>query len=590
MIKISATKDKDLHLLRFFFKYVRPHKKLLFLAGVAIPFSTFATVFIPWLLAEIIDKYIMVGNTKGLYSMTLLLAGTVIIAYLSDSIYAFTLQKVGHHSIASMRKELFSHAFKLPRSYFDNHPLGTILSRLTSDMEAMGETIATGVFSMITDFIKMITLIILLLFLSWRLTAVLLLVFPVVYIVVSIVRGKLRYYFTTARVALADATGYLQESLNGIKTVQLNVAENKVLNQFKGKNKKFLRSQSHANIYDAILFSIIDGLTTVTVALIIWFGTGQIISNIITIGVLIAFINAIGKIFIPIREFAQQITMIQRALAALEHISELFNVKPEEIPKLDSKNLENQLKTFNDLSFDNVSFSYKGKSTLALKNISFSLKKGEKIALVGTTGSGKSTLLRLISKSYSTYQGSIKVNGIELSEIPAVFLNNIITMMHQDVYLFNENLAFNISLNREGISEEKIRQAAEYVHANEFIDQIPEKLDYKIIENGKNLSAGQAQLISFARAIVGKSELMLMDEATSSVDSVTEDLIQKAIKKIFNDKTVIAVAHRLSTIRNSNQILVIKEGQIVERGDHESLQKMNGHYVKLLNSMRADTE
>lgn len=588
MTNNRAKQITDWQLLLNFFQYVRPYRKWIILSLIAIPFTTCATVLIPYLIVHIIDDYIVVNNTSGLFKMVSLLSGVVFFGYLADGTYNFSLQKAGQLSIANMRKALFAHILQLPRSYFDQKPIGVILSRLTSDMEAIGESLAVGVLSLVTDFIKTIALFIFLFYLSWKLTLVILIVLPIVFLLMTFLRKKLRFYFNTARATLAEATGFLQECLNGMKTIQLYVAEFKVFEQFKQKNIKFLRAQTRANFLDASLFSVIDGITSITLALVIWYGSKQILSELVTIGVLIGFINTLGRIFIPIREFAQQIALIQRALAALEHIFELFNEKSEETDTTISDSMKKRLYEFKELRFDNVSFKYSKTGNTVLRNISFRLRKGDQIAIVGATGVGKSTILKILSKTYSNYEGSITINGLELSEIPKKYLLSIITMMQQDVFLFNETLSFNIAMERQEVNKEKIDQAARYVHAHEFIDQFPEKFEHRIIDNGANLSAGQAQLISFARAIAGTSELILLDEATSSVDSVTENLIQKAIEKIFRDKTVIAIAHRLSTIQKSDEILVMKDGKIVEQGDHESLIKNNGYYVQLINKMEKE--
>ncbi len=580
----------DFKLLQVFYRFLKPYKHWLITALIAVPFTTGASVLIPLLLVHIVDEYIVVGNLPGLYQMTIYLAGAVVLGYLADGTYTYSLQKAGQLTIAEMRRALFAHTLTLPRSYFDKHPIGRTLSRLTSDMETMGESIAVGVLALFTDFFKTLSLLCFLFYLSWKLTLLIILVFPVVYILVSYIRKQLRKNFNKAREALAVATGYLQESLNGIKTIQLYNAEAKVVARFKEKNKRFLKAQTRANSYDASLFSLIDGLTSVTMALIIWYGTGQILAGFITIGVLIGFINTLSKIFVPIREFAQQIALIQRALAALEHINDLFSIEPEKDSSQSNPDSSPGIERFSSLVFNSVNFSYADDENFVLKNVSFSLNKGEKIAIVGATGSGKSTILKLITKSYTNYKGSIKINNNEISAVSRNDLNRFATLMHQDVHLFNESLAFNISLNRSEIEEEQIQQAMEYVHAQEFINHLPGKLNYQIIDHGGNLSAGQAQLISFARAIAGNSELILLDEATSSIDSLTEELIQKAIEKIFNDKTVIAVAHRLSTIRKSDRILVMKEGQIVETGSHEQLVAKNGYYVQLLHSMEQQEE
>lgn len=581
-------KINDLKLLSIFYRFLKPHRKWVIIAVLSIPLTTAASVFIPWLLVRIVDDYIVTGNLDGLNSMVLVFGIAVFAGYLADGSYTYSLQRAGQLGIASMRQALFQHTLTLPRSYFDQNPIGVTLSRLTSDMETMGESIAVGVLALFTDFFKTVSLLCFLFYLSWKLSLVILLVFPIVFLIVSFIRKRLRFYFNRSREALADATGYLQECLNGIKTIQLYVAEQKVYKKFKAKNHRFMKAQTRSNSYDATLFSIIDGLTSVTMALIIWYGTGQILAGIVSIGVLIGFINTLSRIFIPIREFAQQIALIQRALAAMEHINALFQVKPDEEAPEESSNNHLASSHFQNLQFKDLSFRYKNEGPWVLDKINFEINKGEKIAIVGSTGSGKSTILKLIAKTYTGYQGEITVNQAEISTIQRELLNQFVTMMHQDVYLFNESLAFNISLGRPDISSKEIWKAAQYVHASEFIDSLPEKLSYEIIDNGANLSTGQAQLISFARAIAGKSELILLDEATSSVDSITEELIQKAIDRIFREKTVIAVAHRLSTIRKSDRILVMKQGKIVEQGNHTELVAMNGHYQQLLHSMEAE--
>ena len=582
---MNMKKSTDFKLLLQFSEYVKPHKKWLFAGISAVPFTTASTVLIPLLIVKIIDDYIIPGDLAGLHYMGVLLAASILIGYLADGLYSYSLQRVGQLSIAQMRLALFSHTLSLPRKYFDKTPIGVTLSRITSDMEALGDSLTIGVLSLFTDFLKTLSLFIFLFYLSWKLTLIILLVLPIVYLLARYLRKKLRYYYNTAREALADATAFLQECLNGMKTVQLYNAEVKVLQQFKGKNQRFLKSQTRSNSYDASLFSVIEGLTSLTMAIIIWYGAGLVLEEAITIGILIGFINTLSKIFIPIREFTQQIAVIQRALAALEHIHHLFSQQPDESEEPISESLKKQLDSFESLECDRVTFRYKADGPPILNNVSFRLNKGEKIALVGKTGAGKTTILKVLTKTYQDYTGSIRLNGIELSAIPRKELFRMITMMQQDVFLFNESLASNISLQREGIDEVKIKQAAAYVYADRFIDQLPDKMEYQVIEHGTNLSAGQGQLISFARSVASDSELILLDEATSSVDSITENLIQNAIENIFATKTVIAIAHRLSTIKKSDQILVMKDGEIVERGNHEELIRKNAYYVDLLHKL-----
>lgn len=578
----NTTKKSDWQLIRGFFTYIAPYRKWVVYSLFAVPFSIAATLLNPWLLVRIIDDYLVAAEVKGLIFMVSLLAGAVVVNYIADAVYTYNLQRAGQMAIADMRKDLYRHSLTLPRKYYDSTPVGVTLSRMTSDGEAIGESVAVGVLSLITDIIKTIALFAFLFYLSWQLTLVILCILPPVYFVANQLRAKLRIYYQDAREGLADATAYLHECLNGIKTIQLYAAEMKTVRRFTQKNRRFLDAQTQSNLYDSLLFSVIEGLTTVTMAGIIWIGTGGILKGVVTIGVLVGFINTLNRLFIPIREFAQQVAVIQRTLSALEHIDGLF-AEPSEKAQLTPQAEEDSL-SFKMLEFENVDFSY-SEGTQVLDRVCFSLKQGENIAIVGATGSGKSTILRLITKAYDNYKGSIWFNGRELREFSRADLFTCTTLMQQDVFLFNESIRFNISLGRAGIGEQQVRDAAEFVYADQFIDRFKEGLDYRVIDNGKNLSAGQAQLISFARAIAGGSDLILLDEATSSVDSVTEDLIQKATARIFKEKTVIAIAHRLSTIQHSELILVMKEGRIVEQGNHQELLQQGGYYLQLLKRM-----
>lgn len=578
----NNTKKSDWQLIRGFFAYISPYRKWVIYSLLAVPFSIAATLLNPWLLVKIVDDYLVVAEVKGLIFMVSLMAGAVVINYIADAIYTYSLQRVGQMALADMRKDLYRHSLTLPRKYYDSTPVGVTLSRMTSDGEAIGESVAIGVLSLITDVIKTIALFAFLFYLSSQLTLVILCILPPVYFLVNRLRSKLRVYYNESREGLAAATAYLQECLNGIKTIQLYAAEMKTVRLFKQKNRRFLEAQTKSNIYDSLLYSVIEGLTTVTMAGIIWIGTGGILKGVVTIGVLVGFINTLNRLFIPIREFAQQISLIQRALSALEHIDRLF-AEPSEKAQL-TPLAEGDSLSFKTLDFEDVDFSY-NEGTQVLNRVCFSLKRGENIAIVGATGSGKSTILRLITKAYDNYKGSIRLNGRELRELSKTDLFSCTTLMQQDVFLFNESIRFNISLGRAGIGEQEIRDAAEFVYADRFIARFKEGLDYRIIDNGKNLSAGQAQLISFARAIAGGSDLILLDEATSSVDSVTENLIQKATARIFKEKTVIAIAHRLSTIQHSELILVMKEGRIVEQGNHQELLQQGGYYLQLLKRM-----
>ena len=592
----------DWELFQRFLVYVRPYWKSVVLGVATVPFSIAATLFLPWLLIQIIDEHVIPGDLEGLFWMLFLMAGAVAVGYFSDSIYTFSLQKTGQLAISAMRSDLYAHILSMPRSFFDQRPIGVILTRLTSDMEALNDSLAIGVLSIFTDFLKTIALLILLIILSWKLTLVVLLILPPIYFVSNFLRSRLRHYYNLTREALAGATGYLQECLNGVKTIQLYAAEAKVRKQFEAKTRHFFKAQTHSNFFDAALFSVIEGITSIALALMLWYGAQQILTGLVSIGVLVGFINTLNRIFVPIREFTQQISVFQHSLSALENIDKLFREIPEDQDTADMpyyatnsrkytpEEIVKRFQEFIELRFENVHFRYTEDGPWVLQGVSFIVRKGDRLAIVGATGSGKSTIVRILTRTYTRYQGSIKINGVELYEISRDHLQLMIAMMQQDSHLFEESIGFNIALNRPEVSAEKVKEAAKYVYAHTFIELLPEKYDFKILEGGKNLSEGEGRLIVFARALAGESDLIVLDEATSSVDSVTENLIQKAIERIFHDKTVIAIAHRLSTIRNSDLILVIDAGKIVERGSHTELLQLSGVYASLLETLEKETE
>ncbi|MEH6550827.1 MAG: ABC transporter ATP-binding protein [Pseudomonadales bacterium] len=579
---ITPTKTQyDWPLIKRFLHFLKPYRRGVMLGAAVIPFSVLFSVLYPWMIMRIIDDQLLPGDHKGLMLWVGALLLIMLANYITDAIYNYSLQKAAQQAIRDLRAVMFDRVLHFPRSYFDKTPMGVTLTRLTTDLEAINESFAQGLLGMIRDLLITVALLIFLAVISWRLTLVLILIGPLIYYITEKLRKLMRGAFAKGRQVLSQSTGFLQECLNGIKTLQLYSAEAEAQRQYGQFTEDFYNTQSKSNWYDSALYAIIEGLTTVSMGLIIWYGSGEVLAATISVGVLIGFINTLDKIFVPIRDFTSQLASIQRALAALQHIDDVFSQPLEE--DLD-QNFVAGLEAFESLVFDQVWFRYSPTGPDVLKGVSFTLNKGDKIALVGTTGSGKSTILRLLTKTYTDYKGSICLNGIELSTIPKKQVRRFFSLMQQEVFLFESSIAFNIGLGRENISEQAIIEAAQYVYANEFIEQLPDTYQFQCSNGGKNLSTGQAQLIAFARAIAGGSEVVMLDEATSSVDSVTEQLIQKAIDHVFEEKTVIAIAHRLSTIEHSDQILVLTHGEIQERGNHQALMAQQGIYAGLVNN------
>jgi ATP-binding cassette subfamily B multidrug efflux pump len=584
-------KSPDLLHLKHFYQYAVRYKSTAIIGLLMMPISVAANLLFPWLIIEVIDEHLTPGLFDGMILLIVFMLVVLVVNYIADAIYTYCLRKTGQKAVFDIRMALFERILKLPRTYYDKTPTGVTLSRLTSDLEVIGESFVLGVLNLVKDSINTLAVLIFMFFINWQLALLVLLVFPPVLMLTQYVRNRLREMYTITRSSLAKGAGFLQECLFGVKTVQLYGAEKEVESKYHVYTEDFLRAQLKTNKYDATLFSIITGITSITIGLIIWFGAGKVLAGTVSLGVLIAFINTLEKVFVPLRDFTSQIASIQRSFAAFEHIEELFEEDLEEQGQtlLPEETLKNKLNNFETLEFKHVRFRYGDAGPYVLDDVSFTLKKGEQLALVGTTGSGKSTIIRIMSKTYLDYEGSILLNGIELSSIPKDCVLHLFSLMQQDVFLFEQNIQFNIALG-DNISDDAVVDAAEYVYAHDFILELPSQYQFELKNNGSNLSAGQAQLISFARSVAQGGQVMMLDEATSSVDSITENLIQKAIGRLFEEKTVIAIAHRLSTIRHSDQILVLNQGKIVEQGNHQDLLAMGGVYAGLLSDDDANIE
>lgn len=640
-------------LLRILAPYLRARWKQFALMIALAPLSSLAAMIVPFLIKIAIDNHLLPaleqgsldGQLPSLLRLCAIAMIVVVFGYLADALYLSLMQRTGQGLLANLRREAYCHSLRLPRSYYDNHPIGGVLTRVTSDVEALGESLSNHTMQLVVELLKSLAFVGMMLFLSVPLTLVLLVLLPLLVWTMRFFQQRIRRVFFMSRRALSEATSYLQEGLAGIKTVQLFGLEAHVMGNFRMLNKRFYRMQNLSNFHDAALFSIVEGVTGVALALVLWYAAGQLIAGVITLGVLIAFLEYIQRLFVPLREFSQQMAVLQRALAALDHINGLF-LEPQDVAEqkaspsvvvsstrrtsrrdkatreaagagsaagaenaagagsatdtgtgqlrpgaVDATPEEFHLDATTPvedvpaLDFHNVRFAYSSRGGEVLRGVSFHLPAKGSLAIVGPTGSGKSTLIRLLTRVYHNWEGEIRLNGMDLTRYPAESLGRRIAVVHQGVFLFRGSVAFNIGLGRPGITRARIEEAARYVYAHRFIAELDGGYDFVVQSGGTNLSAGQAQLLAFARAVVTGAGLIVLDEATSSVDSLTESWIQKAIHRFYQDKSTIAIAHRLSTIRQADTILVMVAGEIVERGDHETLLAKQGVYTSLLGEL-----
>ena len=574
-----------------------------------LPVSAGMAALVPYLTKVAVDDYLLpavaVGELGALREPLLALvglAGAVVVAgYLADALYVRILQRTGHELLSALRETVYRRTLRLPRSYFDRNPIGSVLTRVTSDVEALGESLAGNALSLIADLLKTVAFLAMMFWLSWKATLVLLAMLPVLLVVMDFFQRRVRSSFLWARRALSEATGYLQECLAGVKTVQLYAAEAKVLAAFERRNRRFYSAQNTSNLYDAMLYSLVEGLTSLGLAVVLWYSAGALLAGVMTIGVLVAFMEYIQRLFVPVRELAQQLAILQRALGALDHIGGLLAEPPDPAEPVESADPGEPPKPagpaepaehgrrrtgvdaaprFERLDLEGVRFRYAPHQPEVLRGIDLGVRRGETVAIVGATGSGKSSLVRLVARAYGGYEGSIRLNGEEITSFDADRIGRMVSVVHQNVFLFHGSVEFNITLGR--LEPAAAERAARQVQADAFIRALPGGYRFEVAHGGANLSAGQAQLISFARAVAANAELVVLDEATSSVDSMTEELIERALARLYETRTVIAIAHRLSTIRGADRIVVLDAGEVVEMGTHDELVRRAGAYARLV--------
>jgi ATP-binding cassette subfamily B multidrug efflux pump len=575
--------------LRRFWQYVQPHRRWLWIGLVMIPVVAGVSALRPLLVKHAIDSDIAGGDVISLRFTALLFLVAVMAEFFASAVQVYTLQRVGYLTISDLRRSIFRHVIRLPARFYDRTPIGSLLSRSTSDVEALSETLAFGVFTILTDIAVILSIVVAMFILDPWLTLISLAVAPLLAVTVRYFSSRLRALQLEIRKAQSVQSGYLAEQLAGVTVVQLFGREAATSAEFERLGGRYLRATKTANWYDASLYSLMDGISAMCVALLIYFAAPQLFpataaATTVTIGLLFAFIDYLQRVFVPIREFSAKLATIQRAVASLERIYSLLDEPAELRADVAAPDPLREFK--GGLAVRDLHFRYRADANEVLRGVSFDIAPGEIVAVVGRTGSGKTSLGRILTRTYDDYSGSVQFltpsGGVEVRDVAPDLLRSRVLMVQQDVFLFNDDVAFNISLGEPDLANDpaRIEAALRTVQAADFV-AARGGLDFVVGERGRNLSSGEAQLLAFARVAARAPTLLILDEATASVDSMTEHRVQAAIEGLLRGRSVLVIAHRLSTVRRADKILVMHGGEIVEQGKHEALLARGGVYAEL---------
>ena len=570
-------KTYDLALLRRLWGYIRPYRAKFSIALVCLPLTSACLLAQPYLLKLGVDWYIEQGDAAGLTRIGLLFAGALLGEFLFFYVQFQATMLVAQHSLADLRRDLFAHVQELPSSFFERTPVGRLVTRLTTDVDAINEAFSAGTLTIFMDLLTLIGIVVIMLSIDFHLAVVTLALLPPLLIALNFFRVRTRVTYRVIRARLARINAFLQETLSGIMVVQVFAQERKMFAEFDQRNSDHRDANHLSNIYEASLFSIVEAMSVVSIALMLWYGAGQVGQGLVALGTLVAFIEYIQKFFVPIREFSTKYTTMQSAMTAIERVFQLLDT-PVTITSPQAAYLPSEVT--GRIEFDHVWFAYTQEEWV-LRDVSFSVAPGESIALVGATGAGKTTISKLLNRCHDIQRGRILVEGVDIRAWDVHALRSRIGVVLQDVFLFVGDVATNMSLGRTDLALDDLKRAARHVNAAHFIRELPNGYHQHLYERGANLSAGQRQLLSFARALAYDPAILVLDEATSSVDPETEVLIQDALTKLMRNRTTLVIAHRFSTIRNADRILVMHKGKLREVGTHQELMLQRGIYWRL---------
>jgi ATP-binding cassette, subfamily B, multidrug efflux pump len=574
----------DTKLLGRVLALARPYRMLFAVTGILTLLLGPIAIVRPHLVKVAVDDYILPQDIGGLQMIILILCGFLLLEAAFRYAFAYLTSLLGQNVIKDLRVRVFDHVTELRPSYFDKTPVGTSLTRTINDVESINDVYSEGVITIIADVLMVVAVLSIMLYTSWQLTLVCLIPMPLLIWASYVFKEKVKEAFQIVRTQISRMNAFLNERITGMRIVQIFSAETDELKKFKSINRQYTQANIDTIFYYALFFPVVEILSASALGLMIWFGTQGVIEGFVSPGLLIAFPIYLGMLFRPIRMLADKFNTLQMGLVAAQRVFNLLDLK-QFIPN-NGKHITDSL--HGKIELDKVWFSYNqtggeiNDEDWILRNVSFNVNPGETLAIVGSTGSGKTSVINLLNRFYEHQRGEIKVDGVNMEDYELYNYRKHICMVLQDVFLFGGTVYENIALRNPDISRETAEHAAKLVGAHKFIEQLPGAYDYKVMERGSSLSAGQRQLISFARALAYDPDILILDEATANIDPESEVLIQHAIETLIKKRTSIIIAHRLSTIRHANRVLVLDKGEVIEYGTRNELLALeNGRFRKL---------
>ncbi len=568
-------KAYDARLVRRLWGYIRPYRRQFILAMLCLPATSAAMLTQPYLLKLAIDRYMAAHDRAGLTGMAAIYGAAMVAEFVFLYLQYYLTMVVAQKSLADLRQAVFDHVQRLPVAYFDRNPVGRLVTRMTTDIDVINEMFAAGAVTILMDLVTLGGIVVIMLAIDFRLALVTMSLLPVLLVAINFFRLKARQTYRMVRERIARINAGLQESISGMRVIQLFAREDHMYERFVALNADHRDATHLSNIYEASLFSLVESISSISFAVIIWYGGSQILAGVLALGTLVAFIEYIQRFFVPIRDFSTKYAVMQAAMASAERVFQLLDAPVEE----ETGSRQSGSPPRGRIEFENVWFAYKG-DDFVLSDVSFRVEPGETVAFVGATGAGKTTLIKLLNRFYDVQRGRILVDGVDVRDWQLDALRRRIGVVSQDVFLFSGTISENIDLG-QNLPRDRLVAAARAVNVDRFISGLPGGYDEPVRERGNNLSTGQRQLIAFARALAYAPAILVLDEATASVDSETEMLIQDALLKLFRDRTSLVIAHRLSTIEDAHRIIVMHQGRVRETGTHQSLLQARGLYYRL---------